>query len=369
MIELTGVRKLYPGTTAVDGLTFTVEDGEFTVVIGPSGCGKSTTLRMINRLISASDGTIAIDGTDIRNYRPEELRRRMGYVIQSVGLFPHMSVAQNIAVVPGLLKWSDKRTAERVDELLHLFGLAPRDYRDKYPRQLSGGEAQRVGVARALAADPAILLMDEPFGALDPITREVLQTEFARIQRELKKTIVFVTHDIDEAIRLATRIVILKEGRLVQHDTPEAILSAPADRFVREFIGADRALKRLSRLKVEGFSRRAASIAVGQSLGEARLAMGESRYLWVIDGAGVVIGWLDASELKGCVPTTAPPTTAATVADAMTAASVGECGVTADSTLRDALARMMQSGIRTAPVVDAAGRLVGEVGLDVVMEA
>jgi osmoprotectant transport system ATP-binding protein len=361
MIELTGVRKVYPGTVAVDDLSIKIDEGEFAVLIGPSGCGKSTTLRMLNRLVPTSGGTISINGREIKSFRPEELRRQMGYAIQSVGLFPHMTVAQNIAVVPGLLKWQQRRTSERVDELLQLFDLAPEDYRDKYPRQLSGGEAQRVGVARALAADPAILLMDEPFGALDPITRESLQTEFARIQRELKKTIVFVTHDIDEAIRLATRIVILKDGKLVQHDTPEKILSAPINKFVREFIGSDRALKRLARLGVERFMRSASSISLEGSLGQVKKEMGVATYLWVVDGEGVVAGWLDAAALEG--------ESAACITDAMTAASWTACSVNKDATLREALAKMLQFGIRNAPVVDGAGRLVGEVGLGDVLEA
>ena len=287
MIELDRVTKRFSDRVAVDDLTLSVEEGEFCVLIGPSGCGKSTTLRMINRLIPASDGRIMINGENVNSYRPEELRRQIGYVIQSIGLFPHMTVAQNIGVVPHLLNWPESRIIKRTEQLLDMLNLDPASYRDKYPNQLSGGEAQRIGVARALAADPEILLMDEPFGAIDPITRELLQTEFSRIQKELKKTIVFVTHDIDEAIRLATRIAVLQEGKLVQHDTPESIMTQPHGAFVTEFIGTDRALKRLSRLSVDGFVKHAASVKLSHPLsGTAETAQGHS-HLWVIDPDGI----------------------------------------------------------------------------------
>ncbi len=220
MIRLEHVTRYYGGTLAVDDLSLEVVTGEVCIVIGPSGCGKTTTLRMINRLIEPTSGRIFIDGQDVSRIKPERLRQSIGYAIQSVGLFPHMTVAANIAVVPELLHWEKSRTARRVAELLILVGLEPAEYSPKYPHQLSGGEAQRVGVARALAADPPILLMDEPFGAVDPLTREKLQAEFARIQQALQKTVIFVTHDLDEAVRLADRIAIMESGRLVQYDTP-----------------------------------------------------------------------------------------------------------------------------------------------------
>jgi len=360
MIEVTGVTKTYGDLNAVSNLSFNVEDGEFCVLIGPSGCGKSTTLRLINRLIPLTTGSIAIDGTDTSAYKPEELRRHIGYAIQSVGLFPHMTVSENISVVPGLLKWQPGRIEERVAELLALFGLEPDKYKEKYPRQLSGGEAQRVGVARALAADPDILLMDEPFGALDPITRETLQTEFARIQKELKKTILFVTHDIDEAIRLASRIVILKDGELVQHDTPENILNSPADRFVLEFIGTDRALKRLSRLTVSDFGKTPLFVTGGSNLLEAADLIKEHTSIWVVDDSGFVIGWLDEDDLMSG---------AITAAEGMTSAEWKSLAVMSDSTLKEALSRMVQQGIRSAPVVDAEGMLVGEIGLGDILDA
>ena len=360
MINLNQVTKEFPGKIAVDELTFEVDDGEFCVIIGPSGCGKSTTLRMINRLIPVSAGSITLDGEDIYNYRPEELRRQIGYVIQSVGLFPHMTVARNIGVVPQLMNWDMSKIRRRTDELLDLLNLDPGVYRDQYPRQLSGGEAQRVGVARALAADPAILLMDEPFGAIDPITRESLQTEFARIQKDLKKTIVFVTHDIDEAIRLATRILVLKDGKLVQHDTPENIMTAPAGRFVTEFIGTDRALKRLSRLPAGNYMKNAPNVRDSDPLQSAAELIAEHRYIWVLAHDGKVLGWLDENSLKSGEQTAGL---------AMTSLDFRMSAVVTDSTLKEALSRMVQQGIRSAPVVDMKGVLLGEIRMGDILEA
>ena len=360
MISLNQVTKEYPGKIAVDELTFEVEDGEFCVIIGPSGCGKSTTLRMINRLIPVSGGSITLDGKDIYNYRPEELRRQIGYAIQSVGLFPHMTVARNIGIVPQLMNWDMSKIKRRTDELLDLLNLDPGVYRDQYPRQLSGGEAQRVGVARALAADPAILLMDEPFGAIDPITRESLQTEFARIQKDLKKTIVLVTHDIDEAIRLATRILVLKDGKLVQHDTPENIMTTPAGRFVTEFIGTDRALKRLSRLPAGNYMKEAPNVMESDPLQSAAGLIAEHRYLWVLDRDGKVLGWLDENSLKSGEQTAGL---------AMTSLDFRMSAVDTDSTLKEALSRMVQQGIRSAPVVDMKGVLLGEIRMGDILDA
>jgi osmoprotectant transport system ATP-binding protein len=238
VIEFEHVSKAFDGITAVDDLTLSVPQGAFCALIGSSGSGKSTTLRMINRLIPHSSGTIRVGGEDVTAIPAEALRRRMGYAIQSIGLFPHWTVARNIAAVPTLLRWPKRKTDERVRELLDLLQLDSR-FAGKYPHQLSGGQQQRVGVARALAVDPEVLLMDEPFGALDPITRDTLQGELARIHRETGKTIVFVTHDMDEALRLATRIAILDHGRLVQLGSPREILTAPANDFVRDFIGRD----------------------------------------------------------------------------------------------------------------------------------
>jgi osmoprotectant transport system ATP-binding protein len=245
MITLDGVTKRFGDVTAVDAVSLTIARGEVCALVGPSGSGKSTLLRLVNRLIPMDAGTIRIDGTDIAALEPVALRRRIGYVIQSIGLFPHWTVAQNVATVPRLLGWPRPRITQRVDELLDLVGLAPARYGPRYAHELSGGEQQRVGVARALAADPDVLLMDEPFGALDPLTREGLQDELARIHAATRKTILIVTHDIDEAIRLGTRIAILAQGRLMQHGTPREVLSAPANDFVRDFVGGARAGLRL----------------------------------------------------------------------------------------------------------------------------
>ena len=237
MIEIDRVTKLYGERRVVDRLSLTVPAGDFCVLLGSSGCGKSTTLRMINRLIAADSGSIRVAGEDIRGVPAEALRRRIGYAIQSIGLFPHWTVEDNIATVPRLLKWQQSRLRDRVTELLELFRLEPETYRGKYPHQLSGGEQQRVGVARALAADPELLLMDEPFAAVDPITRDALQAELARIHRETIKTIVFVTHDIEEALRLATQIAVMHEGRIEQLAPPLEILEHPASDFVSDFVG------------------------------------------------------------------------------------------------------------------------------------
>lgn len=247
MIELKNVTRRFGETVAVDNINLTIETGEVCVLVGSSGCGKSTTLRMINRLLPHSEGEILVDGEDITTMNPEQLRLNMGYVIQGTGLFPHWMVARNIAMVPRLLKWPKERIDARVHELMTLLDLDPQAHAHKYPQQLSGGQAQRVGVARALAADPNILLMDEPFGALDAITRENLQLEMLRIQRQVRKTTVFVTHDIDEALKLATRIAVMDQGRILQHDTPENILRNPASEFVENLVGKqDRGLKLMS---------------------------------------------------------------------------------------------------------------------------
>lgn len=251
MIELSSVTKRYADRTVVDEVSLTIASGAFCVLVGPSGSGKSTTLKMINRLIDVDDGAITVDGADIRDVPAEDLRRGMGYVIQSIGLFPHWTVADNIATVPRLLKWPEERVQARVQELIGLLQLDADEVAQRFPHELSGGQQQRIGVARALAADPNIVLMDEPFGALDPITRDTLQGELQRIHAATGKTIVFVTHDMDEALKLGTQIAILDEGRLVQCGTPEEILRAPANDFVRTFIGgADYGLRLLAVAKV-----------------------------------------------------------------------------------------------------------------------
>ncbi|EOW2372978.1 ABC transporter ATP-binding protein [Cronobacter sakazakii] len=252
MIEFKQVSKFYNGGAAVKDLSLTFAEGAFSVLIGTSGSGKSTTLKMINRLVEHDAGEIRFAGEEIRQFSPEALRRRMGYAIQSVGLFPHWTVAQNVATVPQLLKWPKARIQARVDELLALLGLAPDAFRDRYPHQLSGGQQQRVGVARALAADPEVLLMDEPFGALDPVTRSALQQEMRRIHQLLGRTIVLVTHDIDEALGLAEHLVLMDNGEVVQQGTPLALLTAPRNDFVRDFFGRSELGVRLLSLKQVG---------------------------------------------------------------------------------------------------------------------
>jgi osmoprotectant transport system ATP-binding protein len=247
-IRLEQLTKQFPGQhePAVAELTMDVPEGEIVILVGPSGCGKTTTMKLINRLIEPTSGRILLDGEDVTRVNPDRLRRRIGYVIQQIGLFPHMTIYENIATVPRLLGWNKSRISDRVDELLHMVGMDPAAYRGRYPKELSGGQRQRVGVARAMSADPDVMLMDEPFGAIDPITRERLQNEFLRIQREIKKTIIFVTHDIEEAIKMGDRIAILRDqSRIAQYDTPEHILMNPADDFVRDFIGRGASLKRL----------------------------------------------------------------------------------------------------------------------------
>jgi osmoprotectant transport system ATP-binding protein len=247
-IELVGIRKQYPdGTVAVGDLSLEVRAGELVVLIGPSGCGKSTVLRMINRLIEPTAGKILLDGEDVTGADPVQLRRRIGYVIQNVGLFPHQTIRANVGTVPRLLSWPRAQVRERSDELLELVGLDPATFGKRYPQELSGGQRQRVGVARALAADPVVLLMDEPFSAVDPIVRGRLQEEFLRLQADVRKTIVLVTHDLDEAVRLGDRIAVLSQGgKLEQYDSPGDLLGRPASPFVREFVGADRGIRRLA---------------------------------------------------------------------------------------------------------------------------
>ena len=310
MIELQHVSKGFNGVTVIDDLSLHIARGEFTVILGSSGSGKSTLLKMINRLLEHDSGRIMFAGDEIRSFRPEDIRRRMGYAIQSVGLFPHWSVEKNIATVPTLLKWPSDRIHARVTELMTLLQLAPELYRKRYPHQLSGGQQQRVGVARALAGNPEVLLMDEPFGALDPVTRAALQLEIARIHKAFNKTIVLVTHDIDEALSLATRIVLLDQGRIVQSGTPLQMLSAPVNGFVTDFFGRSDVGIKLLGLQSVATRLRAGEYAAGEpvlassSLREA-LSMFLSRRvdrLPVVDGDGQALGVIDFSDLLDLRP-------------------------------------------------------------------
>jgi osmoprotectant transport system ATP-binding protein len=353
MIRLEKVTKRYGDTVAVNELSIEINAGEVCVLIGPSGCGKTTTLRMINRLIEPTSGRIFVDGREIRTAKPEQLRRSIGYAIQSVGLFPHMTVAANIAIVPELLHWEKSRISRRIEELLVLVGLNSVEHASKYPNQLSGGEAQRIGVARALAADPPILLMDEPFGAVDPLTRERLQAQFIRIQQELKKTIILVTHDLDEAIRLADRIAIMESGKLVQYDTPEAILAKPVNKFVHDFVGTDRALKRLSRISIKGIVKPAPSVSINTPIKEVYSICKQCRWVWAVDNDQRLIGWIDRTSLPE----------ASSVKEAVVQGNPDEIAVANSATLRETLSRMLGQGLKNIPVVDDIGQLVGEVAL------
>lgn len=306
-IRLEGVSKRYEdGTTAVHDLSLDVLPGELAVLVGPSGCGKTTTMKMVNRLIEPTSGRVLLDGEDIALSSPVQLRRRVGYVIQQVGLFPHQTVRDNVATVPTLLGWDRSRTRGRVEELLELVGLDPATYAGRYPSQLSGGQRQRVGVARALAADPVVLLMDEPFSAVDPVARQRLQTEFLRVQRELGTTVLFVTHDIDEAIRLGDRVAVLRGGgHLEQYAAPATVLGCPATPFVADFVGADRAVKRLAVTSIDVDALEPFEGEVGSSLpadadlGRALavlLASGQDR-IAVLDRDGARLGTLTVAGL------------------------------------------------------------------------
>ncbi len=303
MITFDSVTKQFPdGTVAVDDLSLEIGEGEIAVFVGPSGCGKTTTLRMVNRMIEPSSGTITVDGNDIMSQDPPQLRRSIGYVIQQIGLFPHRTIAENVATVPKLEGWDDGKTRERVVELVEVVGL-PSNVADRYPHQLSGGQQQRVGVARALAADPPVMLMDEPFGAVDPIVRSRLQEEFLRLQREVKKTIVFVTHDIDEAIKMGDKIAILKQGGVLQqYDTPAAILAEPANEFVEDFLGAERGLKRLALIPVSDVTADEGPLVTpGDDIETARKRAAEHSLDWVVmvDGDRRLLGWVGTDMLDG----------------------------------------------------------------------
>jgi osmoprotectant transport system ATP-binding protein len=360
MIKLERVTKVYTdGTKAVDDMSFDVEEGEICVLLGPSGCGKTTTMKMINRLIPITSGRIYIDGVDNTRIDASELRRNIGYAIQEIGLFTHMTVGQNIETVPVLKGWSKQRRLNRVKELLELVRLNPNEYINKYPNELSGGQRQRVGVARALGADPSILLMDEPFGAIDPINRVELQSEFLKIQQRIRKTIIFVTHDIYEAIKLGDRIALMKEGRLVQFDTPANILYRPKDEFVEGFVGADRALKGLQLLRVKEVM---TGDPVTASIEEAVPAVRERMEKDGVDSLAVVdnnrrfVGWVNLTELEG----------EGTVQGAMSPSSI-----TSDinAVLNESLSLMLSSGLKTLPVVDGNHRLRGILTFDAIQEA
>ncbi len=353
MIRLDEVTKRYgSGAPAVDRLSLDIAEGELCVLVGPSGCGKTTTMKMINRLIEPDAGRISVGGVDTATVDPVELRRGIGYVIQQIGLFPHLTVGENIAVVPRLLRWPAARVTARVEELLALVDLDPATFRDRYPRALSGGQAQRVGVARALAADPPVLLMDEPFGALDPVVRERLQEEFRALQSRLRKTVVFVTHDLDEAVRLGDRIAVLAVGgRLEQVATPSALLAAPATEFVASFVGPDRGVKRLGVLHLTAAQAAAwAPVAADAPWGDTQAAMAAAGRpaVVIVDDDGRALGWLDrdAGRLRPLGATVAVGTT-----------------------LRDVLGVLALEPTGVAAVLDGDGRCRGAVDGATVLRA
>ncbi|GAB2740080.1 ATP-binding cassette domain-containing protein [Salinifilum aidingensis] len=359
-IRLESVSKHYPGQKepAVESVTMTIPAGETVVLVGPSGSGKTTTMRMINRLIEPTSGRITIGGQDVLGLDPDRLRREIGYAIQHSGLFPHLTVGDNVGMVPRLVGWERARIPERVDEMLDLVGLDPAEYRGRYPRQLSGGQQQRVGVARALAANPPVLLMDEPFGAVDPITRGVLQDELMRLQADLGKTIVFVTHDFDEAVKIGDRIAVLGErSRVLQYDAPEAILASPADDTVAGFVGAGAALKQLTLRRVREISLGAVPTAkldedpaaLRERLGGRRGAIG-----LVLDRRDRPVRWATARE-------------AASVRTLSAAGRAVEDSVSPASTLQDALEAILTDDDGVAVVTGSRGEYVGVVDIDTVM--
>lgn len=341
---------------AVNDLSFVVPAGQVCVLVGPSGCGKTTTLKLVNRLIEPTSGQILLDGIDVASREPTELRRGIGYVIQQVGLFPHETVAENVATVPRLLGWPAARRRERAAELLELVGLPPARYARRYPAELSGGERQRVGVARALAADPPILLMDEPFGAVDPIVRERLQNELLRIQERLAKTILFVTHDIDEAMKMGDLVAVMTAGgRLAQFGTPAEILTAPASEFVARFVGTDRGLKRLALARVgELVLRRPITARVGEPAApaRARILADPFPYLLLVDADERPLGWLDQDEV---------PTAGALETDA---AQPAVPILDLRTTLKDALSMLLDADVQAGIVVDHGDRVVGLLTVD-----
>src|SRR5687767_14316964 len=363
MIEFKQVSKTYPGShnPVVTDLSFEVLEGEICVLVGPSGCGKTTTMRMVNRLIEITEGEILIDGEPNTAMSATRLRRKIGYAIQQIGLFPHRTIADNIGTVPHLLGWNKGRIRNRVDELLELVGLSPGEYRDRYPAELSGGQQQRVGVARALAADPPIMLMDEPFGAVDPITRDRLQDEFLRLQQEIKKTIVFVTHDIDEAIKMGDRIAILKQqSKIAQYDTPEKILTDPADDFVADFIGSGPSIKRLSLSRVSDIETSDWPVArLTDSHDEVREKMRSTSrdHVLLLDEQEKPGRWVGQEEVQH---DDTPLEESGRPAVAI---------VEANTNLYDTLDTMITSYKGSAIIVDEEGRYKGVVDFDTVLEA
>ncbi|MBO0998521.1 betaine/proline/choline family ABC transporter ATP-binding protein [Bacillus sp. SD075] len=354
MLKIENVSKIYKGgKKAVKNISLDIKKGEFICFIGPSGCGKTTTMKMINRLIEPSEGKILINGENIMDKDPVELRRQIGYVIQQIGLFPHMTILENITLVPKLLKWNEQKKKERALELLQLVDMGP-EYLERYPYELSGGQQQRIGVLRALASNPPLILMDEPFGALDPITRDALQEEFKNLQRTLDKTIVFVTHDMDEAIKLADRIVILKAGEIVQVGIPDEILRNPANQFVEEFIGKDRLLQTRPNVELveQIMSRNPISITEEKSLTDAITIMRKKRVdsLLVVDEQNVLKGFVDVETISEYRKK------AKFISEVI---NTEIYSVKQDTLIRDSVQKILKRGFKYVPVVDQNKHLVG----------
>jgi osmoprotectant transport system ATP-binding protein len=359
-VRYESVSKSYPGAEgfAVHELSLEVPAGEISVLVGPSGCGKTTAMRMANRTVEMTSGDILIGDRSVREGDPAKLRREIGYVIQQIGLFPHRTIAENIGTVPSLLGWKSERIDERVRTLLELIGLDP-EFADRYPAQLSGGQQQRVGVARALAVDPPVMLMDEPFGAIDPINRSRLQNEFLRLQAELRKTVLFVTHDVDEAIKMGDRIAVLRKGgELAQYATPTELLMEPADEFVEDFVGADRALKRLALLRVKNVDLWKAPVAkAGDPAEPVRTALrsAEVPHAVLIDSENRPLGWLSERDLESETVPGTPDSAAEPLLDG-------------DMTLRDGLATLLAGGPQYAAVTDGRGRLDGVLSVEIISD-
>ena len=361
MIRLENLTKVFPGqeAPAVDDLSLEIPEGEIVVFVGPSGCGKTTTMKMINRIIEPTSGRIFLQGDDVTKVNGDKLRRRIGYVIQQIGLFPHMTIADNIATVPKMLGWDKKRISDRVDELLETVSMDV-SYRERFPKELSGGQRQRIGVARAMVADPPVLLMDEPFGAIDPITRERLQNEFLRLQAEIKKTIVFVTHDIDEAIKMGDRIAILRtQSRIAQYDTPERILTDPADDFVEDFIGSGASIKRLSLSKVRDIETAdwpVTNLSDGPDAARAKLQDSGREHVLLLDERRHPKRWVSRDDLEA--------------GNDLEKAGWPAVAVVEDSSsLYYTLDTMITSYKGAAIVVDDDGAYLGVVDFDTVLEA
>jgi len=357
MIKLEHVTKIYPdGTEAVKKFSLEIKKGEFCILLGPSGCGKTTSMKMINRLVTMTSGKIYIDQVDVMRLDPNELRRGIGYAIQNIGLFPHLTVEENIATVPMLKKWPKTRQRARAEELLELVGMNPKIFLERYPSELSGGQQQRVGVARCLGADPPILLMDEPFGAIDPITRGKLQDEFLKIQSKIKKTIAFVTHDINEAIKMGDKIALMQEGKLVQFNDPATLLNSPKNEFVRNFVGADRVLKGLRLYRARDIMQDPPlKVKVGDNPAKVRDRMKRNMLKWsmLVDGQNHFLGWItyaDLEKAKSLREIMVPP--------AVTTAP--------ETLLNEAMSMMFNSAIGNLAVIDDQEHLLGVLTFDII---